>query len=172
MTTAADFVANWWMALLLSGREVELLLNLVECLSDSLGLIQNHGVGAMISSLSISNPQQVEEHRIIKMSGGKCSSHIEIVTNQCILKLLAPRGSSWKVDSCWKCFTDGFLCRWMNEHVEKGVWSFTSSSGIKRSKASVLSTICYQLNKNITYCWTNFNFTMTNRVHLSGKKIS
>lgn len=78
--------------LLLSDGEVELLLNFVECLSDSLGLIQNYGVGAVISSLSISNPQQVEEHRIIKMSGGKCYSHIEIVTNQCILKLLAPHG--------------------------------------------------------------------------------
>lgn len=59
-------------------------------LCDSLGLIQNHGVDSVITSLSISNPQQVEEPWIIKMSGGKCYSHIEIVTNQCILKLLAP----------------------------------------------------------------------------------
>lgn len=61
-------------------------------LSDSLGLIQNHSVGAVISSLSTSNPRQVEEQRIIKMSGGKCYSHIEMVTNQCILKLLEPHG--------------------------------------------------------------------------------
>lgn len=93
--------------------------------SDSLGFIKNHGVGAVISSLSSSNPQQVEAHRIIKMSGGKCYSYIEIVTNQSIFKAASStQGRSWKVASHWKCFTDGLLCWWMNEHVEKVVWLF------------------------------------------------
>lgn len=46
-----------------------------------MGLFQNHSVGVVISSFAISNPQQVEEWRIIKMSVGKMLLPLEIVAN-------------------------------------------------------------------------------------------
>lgn len=52
---------------------------------------------------------------------GKCYSHIEIVTNLHILKLLAPHGRPWKVALRQQCLTDGLL----------------SSSGNSRRKVSL-----------------------------------
>lgn len=74
MTTAADSAVNW-STYSETGRRSCFLMSSV--LSDSLGVIQNESVGAMISSFSISNPQQVEEQRILKYQGGKCNSHFK-----------------------------------------------------------------------------------------------
>lgn len=67
MTNAAGFVADSYSA---AGKLscVSMFNVWVTCWMAS----KNHGVGAVISSLSISNPQQVEEQWIIKMPGGKC----------------------------------------------------------------------------------------------------
>lgn len=108
MTKAADWPTGEQRSYSAAGKLSWFLASTV--LSDSLGLIQNHCVSAVISSLSISISQQVEQHQIIKMSRGKCYSHREIVANQHILKLSTTREVSWKVASHWKSFTDGLLC--------------------------------------------------------------
>lgn len=117
-------------------------MSMSSVLSDSLDLTQNHGVGAAISSLSISNPQQVEEQRTIKKFGRKMllpywnssqSMHFKAASNTW--------ERSWKVG--WECFTDGLLCWWISMSM------FTSEYGIGRRKALVKRTIYDQLNTNI-----------------------
>lgn len=111
--------------------KMELLFN-VECMSDLLGFVQNRS--AVISSPSISN--SVEEYRIIWMSVGKCYTLIEIVSNQCVLKLCATQGRD---HGKWLCVGNVSQMSFMNEHVRKDVWLFTSSPWISWRKASTLS---------------------------------
>lgn len=131
---------NWQLTLRLTGERRSYSAagkpscsSLSSVLSDSLGLIQNHGVGTVISSLSISNPQQVEEQRIIKMSGGKMllpywnssqSMHVKAPHGRPHGKWL-PVGNVSQMGFC--------VGEWMS--------MFTRSSGISREES-----FCYEYN--------------------------
>lgn len=141
MTIPVDF--GEWHSYSAAGKPS--YFSMLNILSDSLGLIQNRGVCAVISSLSISNPQQVEEQRIIKMSWRKMLlPYWNTVTNQCILKLHAPHGRD---HGKWLHVRN---VSQMGFYVGEWMGLFTSSSGICRRKASVMSAICGQLNKNVS----------------------